>query len=82
MGEATTQLEDLVLEESGAEVDGCPILVHPRQIERESENRTEREAYLRARQDLDRAEAEASVEVCEAEQPSEVGVFICPHISL
>lgn len=71
LGEATTQLEDLVLEESGAEVDGCPILVHPRQIERESENRTEREAYLRARQDLDRAEAEASVEVCEAEQPSE-----------
>ncbi|KAK6049453.1 hypothetical protein COOONC_13042 [Cooperia oncophora] len=45
--------------------DECPLLVHHREIERETEHRPEREAYIRAREELDRRETEAS----ELEQP-------------
>ncbi|XGW24307.1 hypothetical protein V3C99_006031 [Haemonchus contortus] len=70
LGEATTQLDQLLLEESGSAGEECPLVVHPRKVERESENRPEREPYIRARQELDRIETEA----CEVEHPDEVEV--------
>ncbi|KAK5965898.1 hypothetical protein GCK32_011281 [Trichostrongylus colubriformis] len=60
LGEATTQLDQLVLEEGGSAGDECPVLVHHREIEREREDRPEREPYIRARQELDRIETTAS----------------------
>ncbi|PIO59572.1 hypothetical protein TELCIR_18963, partial [Teladorsagia circumcincta] len=67
LGEATTQLDQLLLEESSSAGDEHPLIVHPREIERENEHRPEREPYIRARQELDRIETEAS----EVEHPSE-----------
>ncbi|KAK6731465.1 hypothetical protein RB195_007746 [Necator americanus] len=61
LGEATTQLEKLVVEEGGSADDDCPLLVHLRDVERQSELREDREPYIHAREELDRIEAEAAV---------------------
>ncbi|RCN45869.1 Rio2 protein [Ancylostoma caninum] len=60
LGEATSHLEQLVVEEAGSTGDECPLLVHLREVERQTEYREEREPYIRAREELDRIEAETA----------------------
>ncbi|KHJ75458.1 hypothetical protein OESDEN_24926, partial [Oesophagostomum dentatum] len=69
LGEATNQLEQLVVEEAGSPGDECPLLVHLREVERKAEPREEREPYIRAREELDRIEAEAAETPQTSEEP-------------
>lgn len=79
LGEATTQLEQLVVEEGGSAGDEYPILVHSRDLERQAEHREDREPYIRAREELARIEAETA----EMPETSEVGAFrICESLAV
>ncbi|PAV84315.1 hypothetical protein WR25_16888 [Diploscapter pachys] len=51
----TSQLSDVDLKELDGE---CPLLLHPREVEREAELRAEREAYIRVREEADKEEEE------------------------